>query len=484
MFLALVLSLLVALTASCLASAQMAAARVQIACGLDIGLYSLFAQYDSCLLEEFDLFYLDGSFGGEQLNLSKVYDTVADYMKPVLNQNYQNLTLDSGGITGFRLATDNQGASFRSQVITYMEETLGSQGIRLLLEKIERGSNDVQEQQNTKADAQLGGSPEDYDRILEEAAANQPGSTDEEGSPVAPDDTVTEIPTVTPEPIANPIDTIRQIQNMGILELILPNAQSVSQKTADLSTLASHRTLQQGMGAITAQNSRDSATDKILFQEYLLLKSGNYRNPVSDGILSYPIEYIIGGNSSDIENLKSTANRLLLIREGINFVYLLTDAAKRSQASALAAAIASALLVPMAAGIVEMVLLACWAFAESILDLRELFDGGKIPLIKTAENWQIALENLGQLLGRLDTDRKEDSEGLSYEDYLRVLLFMESSQSQTLKCMDVFELTVRGKEGYSSFCMDSCIDALEIEMDVNANSRKTFQVRQQYGYNL
>lgn len=461
----------------------MAASRVQIACGLDIGLYSLFAQYDSCLLEEFDLFYLDGSFGQEQLNLGKVYDTVADYMKPVLNQNYQKLTLESGGITGFRLATDNQGSSFRSQVITYMEETLGSQGIQLLLEKIERGSEHVQEQQNTKENAQLGNSAEDYDRILAEAAP-QPGEDSAEGTPVVPDDEVIEVPPDAPEPIENPIDTIRQIQNMGILELILPDSQNVSQKTADLSTLASHRSLQQGMGAIAAQDLRNSATDKILFQEYLLQKSGNYKNPVRDGILSYPMEYIIGGNSSDIENLKSTATRLLLIREGINFVYLLTDTSKRSQAAALAATIASALLIPMAAGVVEMVLLTCWAFAESILDLRELFDGGKIPLIKTAENWQIALENLGQLLGRLDTDRKEDSNGLSYEDYLRVLLFMESSQTQTLKCLDVFELTVRGKEGYSSFRMDSCIDALEIEMDVNSNSRKTYQVRQQYGYNL
>ena len=379
-FFALILSLLITLVVSCFWSAQMAAARVQIANGAEIGLYSLFAQYDSELLEVYNLFYLDGGFGQGELNMGKVYDTVTSYMEPVLHQNYQNLQLESGGITGYRLATDNHGESFRQQASAYMQETLGAQGIQLLLEKIERGSADVQEQQNTKENAQQGNSLEDYDRALSEAAGS---GEDAEG--VVEVEPGNEVEEVTP-PVENPIDTIRSIQQMGILELVLTNPSAVSQKTTDVSLLASNRTLQQGMGIFEGRETESASTENILFQEYILRQTGNFQRPAQSGQLEYLCEYIIGKSGSDVDNLKAVANRLLMIREGINFVYLLGDAPKRAQAESLATAISSALLIPMASGIVEMVLLGCWAYGESILDVRELFAGGKVPLMKNASN--------------------------------------------------------------------------------------------------
>lgn len=475
-FFALILSLLITLVVSSFWSAQMAAARVQIANGAEIGLYSLFAQYDSSLLEEFHLFYLDGGFRQGELNMGKVYDTVTSYMDPVLHQNYQNLQLESGGITGYRLATDNHGESFRQQASAYMRETLGTQGIQLLLEKVERGSADVQEQQNTKENAQQGNSLEDYDRALSEATGSG-----EEQEGVVEIEPGSEVEEVTP-PVENPIDTIRSIQQMGILELVLTDPSAVSQKTVDVSAVVSNRTLQKGMGIFEGQETEETAAENLLFQEYILRQVGNFQRPAQNAQLEYLCEYIIGKNGSDVENLKSVAHRLLVIREGINFVYLLGDAPKRAQAASLAAAISSALLIPMASGIVEMVLLGCWAYGESILDVRELFAGGKIPLIKSTSNWQLELENLGQLLQRMDTDRREDAQGMDYEEYLRVLLYLEEQQTKTMKCLDVFELTVRAAEGHEQFRMDSCLDALEVSMDVRANNRKTFCITRQYRY--
>ena len=106
-----------------------------------------------------------------------------------------------------------------------------------------------------------------------------------------------------------------------------------------------------------------SASDRLLFGQYLLERMGNYRNPAS-GMMKNQLEYILCGKSSDGENLKATANQLLLIREGMNFAYLLSDPASRAQASAMAAAIASAFLFPPAAAIIEKALLLCWALEE------------------------------------------------------------------------------------------------------------------------
>ena len=57
-FLALILSLLLSLVATSFQSVQETAARTQILNSMDIGLYSLFGQYDRFLLKNYDLFFL------------------------------------------------------------------------------------------------------------------------------------------------------------------------------------------------------------------------------------------------------------------------------------------------------------------------------------------------------------------------------------------------------------------------------------------
>ena len=132
-FLTLILSLLLSLICASIESVRMASARTQILNGMDIGLYSLFGQYDKELLTDYDLFALDGSRGGGQLDLAAVCDELEVYMNPVLKQNSQKLTLCQSGLTGYRLLTDQKGEAFYQQIVGYMQETLGSQGIQLLL---------------------------------------------------------------------------------------------------------------------------------------------------------------------------------------------------------------------------------------------------------------------------------------------------------------------------------------------------------------
>ena len=120
-FLALVLSLMLSLICTSVESVRMAAARTQILGSLDIGLYSLFGQYDSSLLKEYDLFFLDGSCGGGMLHMAGLYDNMKSYMEPVLKQNSQKLSIVQGGFTGYRLATDEEGEAFYHQIVQLEE---------------------------------------------------------------------------------------------------------------------------------------------------------------------------------------------------------------------------------------------------------------------------------------------------------------------------------------------------------------------------
>ena len=480
-FLALILSLVTALVCTGIESVRMAAARTQILNGADIGLYSLFGQFDREMLKDYDLFLLDGSCGEGSLDLASVYDNFSSYMKPVLKQNSQKLSVVQGGFSAYRLLTDERGEPFYNQVVQYMKETLGSQGVSLLLDKMKDRKEKTEQAEQAGQQAENGDIIENYDAEMEEnnrknEEALAEAEKNPEGGELEDEDNVT----APPQKVVNPISIIRRIRKMGILELVIPGNKGVYDGQVQAGTLLSRREKQKGMPMYEPEKTDTSYTSQILFQQYLMEKLGNYSAPGQGG-LKYQTEYILSGKTGDIENLKSVARRLLLIREGVNMVHLVSDGTKRAQAAGLASAIASAFLIPPATGVIEAALLLCWAFGESILDVRELFDGGKVPLVKSASDWQLSLENLPELLNGLDSVRRGSEDGMSYEDYLQVLLLGVSREEKITRAMDMIELCVREK-GRKNFRMDFCIVAAEISVDVKANKRKVFNVTRAYGY--
>ena len=480
-FLALILSLVTALVCTGIESVRMAAARTQILNGTDIGLYSLFGQFDREMLKDYDLFLLDGSCGEGSLDLASVYDNFSSYIKPVLKQNSQKLSVVQGGFSAYRLLTDEGGEPFYNQVVQYMKETLGSQGVSLLLDKMKDRKEKTDQAEQAGQQAENGDIIENYDAEMEENnRKNEEALAEPEKNPEGGELEDGDNVTAPPQKVVNPISIIRRIRKMGILELVIPGNKGVYDGQVQAGTLLSRREKQKGMPMYEPEKTDTSYTSQILFQQYLMEKLGNYSAP-GKGALKYQTEYILGGKTGDIENLKSVAGRLLLIREGVNMVHLVSDGTKRAQAAGLASAIASAFLIPPATGVIEAALLLCWAFGESILDVRELFDGGKVPLVKSTADWQLSLENLPELLNGLDSVRRGSEDGMSYEDYLQVLLLGVSREEKITRAMDMIELCVREK-GRKNFRMDSCIVAAEVSVDVKANKRKVFNVTRAYGY--
>lgn len=480
LFLALILSLLLSLVCTSIESVRMASARTQILNSMDIGLYSVFGQYDRKLLEEYDLFALDGSMGGGQLNLAKICDNLESYMKPVLKQNSQKLELHQSGLTGYRLLTDECGEVFYQQIVQYMQETLGSQGVQLLLNKMSDRERKTEEADLKAKQAETGGSIDRYDSEMNQASQKSRQAAQEAENRQQQEGQISTQPAPTQPQADNPISIIKRIMKMGILELVLPPGREISTRTVSKDTMVSGRQLQQGMEMPDGVTADSSYTSGVLFQQYLMNHLGNYTDPSKES-LAYQMEYIFGGRDNDIDNLKSVASKLLFIREGVNFACLMADNVKRTEAQALAAAIASGFLVPPAAVVIESALLLCWAFAESVLDVRELFAGGKIPLVKTSADWQISLSNLSSLMEGLDSMRKNNEHGLSYEDYLQVLILPVSKEKKVMRAMDMIEDAIR-KKGRANFYMDSWVVALEAFAEVKANRKKEFQVIRKYCY--
>ena len=60
----------------------------------------------------------------------------------------------------------------------------------------------------------------------------------------------------------------------------------------------------------------------------------------------------------------------------------------------MALTLCSLLTVPGIAEVVKHATLLAWAYGESVVDVRALVKGKKVPVVKTADSWQLQLANL------------------------------------------------------------------------------------------
>lgn len=165
----------------------------------------------------------------------------------------------------------------------------------------------------------------------------------------------------------------------------------ISDKETNLKDYISHRAYEEKDGFLLGEKEVTIVED-LLFQKYLMEKCGHYTKKKEGSCLDYQMEYILAGKSSDRENLKTVVNRLLILRETANFLYLLTDSSKKAEAEALAMTLAAVILFPELKDLIKLSILIAWAYAESVNDVKILLEGGKVPLGKDSMSWNMSLK--------------------------------------------------------------------------------------------
>ena len=206
---------------------------------------------------------------------------------------------------------------------------------------------------------------------------------------------------------------------------------------------------------------------------------GHYGAESEEDALAYQIEYLVVGKENDLDNLRSVVNAIFAMREAANISYLMTDQKKTMAAEALGLVLATAMMIPEAAGVVKLILLYGWAFAESIYDMKCLMNGGRVPLIKTSKTWHYDLD---QAL-KLENDNQEtDTEGLSYEDYLRIFMMLQKREVLTARAMNMVEADIRQTPGNQAFRMDGCLDYVEACVKFKSAYGYTCEITRYKGY--
>lgn len=207
--------------------------------------------------------------------------------------------------------------------------------------------------------------------------------------------------------------------------------------------------------------SEEEWMEQLLINEYLLNRFGNLLEPAQEKVLSYELEYILAGNGTDRENLEEVAEKLLLLRTGMNLIYLLGNEEKRAEAEALAVLLVGFTGMHGIIKVTQLCILMVWAQAEGLADVRDLFAGCRVPLTKSDMSWKLSLSGLMSLNASNLPFQTEKTDGLEYKDYLRLLLVKEDRGIRNGRTMDLIEGVVKKKydEGFS---LDECVTELVI----------------------
>lgn len=442
--------------------------RFQTECVMDIGLSSIFAEYHRQLLDQYDLFAIDTAYGYEQADEKRTESHLLQYMNmnfAAQEKNripgYKDLTAlhaDNAALSEVTYLSDEKGAVLTYQIIQYMKEKTGLSTAEDLIPK----DFSKKEKEYAGLESQKNGRFNQIDEILENINAQK-----EEG-----EDKIT---------INNPADQIKSMAAAPILSFAVKNSSDISCKQAAVSSYISHRDIREGAGLRKEQNTGNKLLEKKLFMQYLFEKCGCFYKEKEEGVLSYQLEYLLYGKGSDMENLSAFAEQIFKIRYVTNAAYLFTNPAKKMEASSLAAAVTAGIGSPPLYEAVKYTILFAWCYAESIQDLRIIFDGKKAAVVKNDVSWNIPLSNLLQFSSSLDS-YKEAENGMSYQDYLKSFLFMKEEKVICMRLMDLMEMDIRQTVGNQNFKIDHCIYRLKAKVNVSSGYGYGYSISREYSY--
>lgn len=332
--------------------------------------------------------------------------------------------INSIDVQKFELATDQNGKSFQKQAAAWTKQSLAEDAVREVWKVVTQADAEKYEKNGTELEQKA-------EQILGELAGKTADTVEHAPAETTDQSTISKNDAL---PQENPLEWLKEMKKKGILAVVLPEKE-LSTDRMDVSECLSRRSLHQGNWE---QIESSSELDRILFQLYCKGHFTDATQGKTEGnAFNYEMEYLIGGKNSDIDNLKATVNRLLFLREGVNLLYLETHPEKNQQAMQVALALTSAMANPELADPVKQAILAAWAYAESISDVRILLNGGKMSIVKTDTEWHTDLQHLGRSLQNADGIQNQN--GLSYAGYLQILLRTVPETKLVYRCMDLIE---------------------------------------------
>lgn len=436
-FLSLIFVLLVSFILAMTESATIQMSKNQKRLDVERAVFSAFGEYHCGLWEEYGVFALDSTYGSGKYDESRVLNRLSYYGAMGIGQE----------IAEVQLLTDNDGQAFREQVLAYMEERTGISLVRDLAGLAAKWKE--QEIQGKEISEELDVTVLENEELLPEEA-----------------------------------DTLLWARKNQLLSLVLPKDFVLSNKSVPLGKQVSIRARNTGRGSFPAHAGIGQLEERLLFEQYVVEHLGCATGVKGEArSLDYELEYLLCGKASDSENLNTVVRRLLFFRFAANYFFLQTDGEKQSEAEIFAAALSIVLLMPEAMEVVKQLVLVLWAFGESVMDLRSLLGGGRVAMVKGKETWQLQVSSLFQLGTQEDQkDGMDAGEGLTYVEYLQIMLFLENDARLTMRVLDRVEQNLQRQEGVSNFRVDACVTKIKLKNMAQIWNGYTYTFPTYFGY--
>lgn len=277
---------------------------------------------------------------------------------------------------------------------------------------------------------------------------------------------------------------LREMADRGILALVLPEGKEVSKGMMHTEQYPSHVISFEEKGLGVLDKAMTAEYCQVFFRHFCGTKEGGMKTPdlgafeadgdtgkkggstekTSGKTLAYELEYLLAGKDIDEQNFTQVVEELIAVREGLNFIYLLGDSEKRTQAKTLAMAVVGGSgLLPLVS-ITSFLILGVWAFGEAVADVQTLLSGGKVPLIKGRGDWNLSLEGLLDFArkGRMEGMGRNEK-GLTYEQYLTIFLLPVPGTQLLYRMMDIMEMNLSQEQ--PGFRMADCAYRVDMQME-------------------
>ena len=469
-YLSLVFTLIISLVLTVVVGARGAALQVAFECSVESALLSAFGEYDRELLERYDVFFIDLSYlsnSPDPKNLeARLNEYFYDNFHPEETTNFLfysdiiDVRDTNVSLSEYELATDRWGKPFSDQVVNYMSNLIGIDDITETMDLITVWDSydlDSKKFENIRDDL------DSKITYSDEDTWEQTILKDKFLSWMYPDHGV-----------------------MGIMGM---DYFSLSDEKIDPSYTLEKRKKEKGVGDLT-EFSPDP-TKNILFSEYVLFKTGNYLDQRDDTKLKYETEYIIFGNSNDLMNMTDLVKTLFVVRALEDYLSLNLASDKVEKVREASEFVSKLTKIPEE--VITQVVLLGWAELEAITDVRSLFDGESLPLIKTSDEINVSINGLINFLGDEVESEGSDSAPVSesgipsvkidYKGYLRVFLYMLPTTIKTYRMMDIIEFNLRdSNEGNEFFRFDACADKIKAVFSIESGFDFRFISEKKYSY--
>lgn len=380
--------------------------------------------FHSYVFEEYHILLLDkGLFGGTIAGLE------AEMESNLTNNLGDGYQVHSAEITKCAYLVDEDLAAFREQIVENSIYLAGEAGVEKMLYGAKAEEEPIDEEMLDRIDDEINGHSEAEIEEAKREKEKKDGHTEEEGS--SSDGQKEKV-----KERKDPRKEVEKFMEQGVAGMIRPKEITFSDNSLSGEKLPSE--MKYGFSHYDSKADEDAFHDYEKLKENVTSTSGWGRKAADnasallyinslfnsalkhkkDGtVLKLEKEYLIAGKRTDSENYEAVVNRIILLRLGPNFAYLLTDIPKMEIVTEIAAALTSAFLP--AEPVVKYLLAGCWAYIESVADTYRLLRGHKVPIIKRRENWLTDFDSLGHLDELTGTDSES---GLDYDAYLLLLI--------------------------------------------------------------